>query len=421
MEQKELKEAVAPLGFDPAALYPLLRTFNGNAGVKPPGGGHPNIVLVIFESFGAFYVDSFHQGPGGPFGSTPRFDALARDGVRFSRFYANGSRSIEAIQNILTSFPAMRSLPTLGLGYEQTSISSLARLLREAGYHTLFAQSAARGSFRLDAIAGALGFQDYMGIEDYPRREVHRGQRGPQFGWDDEMFQGVAEKMQKMEEPFFIVMFTGSSHTPFAEHPPGINLRPGHGSDNEAGFLDMVAYSDQALGAFIDGLKRDVPGRFSRSVFAFTADHMFPPYRTFNIDQQFRVPFVLYAPGMLHAGEIQRIGSHLDILPTILALSGYRGGAATAGRPLMGSAGMEGTPEGNDFAFIAGSYGTPAIVTRQGILQHSLQQRLDSFFFDAAQCDHACLDDMEKRLLAYHQLLYQCFRLNRIQPDASGR
>ena len=420
-DPERLNRALAPLALDPTAPYPFMRKFTGSGDHVLPSGARPNIVLIMFESLGAFYVDSFHRGDSEKFGATPNFDLMAREGVSFTHFYANGSRSIEAMQNILTSFPAMRSTPTLGLGYEQASTSSLARAMRENGYHTLFAQSAARGSFRLDAIAGALGFQEYYGTEDYPAQSIHQGESRPQFGWDDEMLLFIAEKMRQMPEPFLIVLFTGSAHTPFVEHPPGIALRPGHGPDNEAGFLDLQQFTDRSLGEFVAKVKSDDPSRFARTIFTFTADHMFPPYRSFDYDQQFRVPLLLYAPGMLPAAEITRIGSHLDIMPTLLALSGYRGEVATAGRPLPLGAAEASAESSDDFAFLAGSYGTPALVTRNGILRHSLQKRLDPLIFDKAACNAVCLDTMEERLLAYHQLLYQCFHSNRIMPNPAER
>ena len=417
----KLARILAPLELSPSSPYPLLHKFNsdkkGNS--VSPAPSHPNIVLVIFESFGAFYVDSFHTGSLEKFGATPNFDALAHDGVRYSHFYANGSRSIEAMQNILTSFPSLRSLPTLGSGYEQASVSSLARVLRESGYHTLFAQSAPRGSFRLDAIAKALGFQDYYGAEDYPPRLDYHGERAPQFGWDTEMFLHVADKIKELPEPFLAVVFTGSAHTPFAK-PPDVALRSGHGPDNEPGFLDLMAYSDKSLGRFMDALKKDDSGRFARSIFALTADHMFPPYRNFNLDEMFRVPFLLYGPAFLAPGEMTRIGSHLDIMPTLLTLSGYSGEAATAGRPLPVAAGDKQSHSSFEFAFLAGRYGTPALVTRQAILPHSLQKRLDPFLFEGTPCNEPCLARMEEQLLAYHQLLYQCFRSNRIMPTVGN-
>ncbi len=179
----------------------------------------PNIVLVLLESWNAAFVDSFS---GKSLGLTPEFDALAERGQKFTNFFANGTRSIEAIQALLTGFPALQGMPVFGQGFELLQIPRIGEILRRAGYGTtVFAQSSRRRSFSLDSVARALGFTEYYGQEDFPDILDYKGQPRPDFGWDYETLIGFAEKLNAASAaPFFGMVFTGTTHVPYRFNRP---------------------------------------------------------------------------------------------------------------------------------------------------------------------------------------------------------
>ncbi len=88
---------------------------------------------------------------------------------------------------------------------------------------------------------------------------------------------------------------------------------------------NLIQVEDQWLGEILDLLKQH--GRLSRTLIVITGDHgvrtpvedpAFP--RGFNDDYSFHVPFLLYAPGVLHSTNILRwVTSHIDVTPSILA------------------------------------------------------------------------------------------------------
>lgn len=391
-EEKELEAALRPYGIDPRAAYPFLREFKGK-------DKKYNIVLILLESWGAYYIDSFG---GNDFGATPYFDSYAKDGIKFDNFYATGSRSIEALQTIMTGFPALKGMPTLGIGFESFALTRLGKLFSDRGYETLFAQSSKRRSFRLDSIANAVGFKHYYGAEDFPRLLDYPKQKDPLFGWDYEMMMFVGDKIEKTNKNFFIMMFTGTTHTPFAKTPNPLLLK-GHGPDNEVGYLNTMHYSDWSLGQFMERAK-EKPW-FNDTIFVMTADHTFPSYREFNFIERHKVPLLIYAPGIFSSGNNNIVGSHLNLLSTLLDLSGYEGQVAVSADSLL-------SPSGDEFVFLSGRFGNPAIITHDAFLRHTTQKRLEYKAWND-DCNEQCFSKMEKFLLGYNQLLHTSIRNNR--------
>jgi phosphoglycerol transferase MdoB-like AlkP superfamily enzyme len=410
---------LAPLGIDSSKEYPLFRPVAYDPAArdaavfrpKDVASRPPHIVVIILESFGSYYVDSFGRNG---FGATPEFDRIAAESLKFTNFFAGGSRSIEAIQTVLTSFPSLRGVANLGLGFEQSSITTLPHLLRRQGYHTVFAQSGPRGSFRLDAISRALGFDEYFGAEDYPLLGDYKGEK-PQFGWDYEMFMFMARHLAQAERPTLTVLFTGTAHTPFVR-PPYVKEREGHGVDNEPGFLTLLSYSDYALGAFVRQMEGSSRQGGRPAVYLMTADHMFPPYRSLGYLDRFRVPLLIHGPGLVEAQSRDIVSSHMDILPTVLDLAGVSRSAAMAGHSLLDRSFDE-----QGFALLSGRYGEPAIVKKEGWLRHSLKKRLDYEVMDQKRCpEEKCLTGLEEQLMGLNQLYYRLFRHNHIAPARDG-
>lgn len=92
--------------------YPLLRNYI-SADRRLPN--QPNVVIVLLESWSGQYIDGFSDNH---LGLTPNFEALAKDGLRFTNFYANGQRSIEGVTAMLTGIPSLPYSNVLGHGLE---------------------------------------------------------------------------------------------------------------------------------------------------------------------------------------------------------------------------------------------------------------------------------------------------------------
>ncbi|MCS5553668.1 MAG: sulfatase-like hydrolase/transferase, partial [SAR324 cluster bacterium] len=135
--------------------YPLERT-NVRSDMSPK----KNVVLIMIESLSFNYID-FLSGKN--YGVTPNIDRIASKGLVFENFFANGQRSVDGAQSILTGIPPLPGMPditALSVNY-----SSLGKLASDNHYRTIFLTTTLRESFSMNLIAGAAGFDEYHGLE----------------------------------------------------------------------------------------------------------------------------------------------------------------------------------------------------------------------------------------------------------------
>ncbi|MDH5785005.1 MAG: LTA synthase family protein [Chromatiales bacterium] len=382
-------KAVAEVRGDEALIdaeYPMLRRYDGEEKRR-------NVVFVLLESWNFDYVDSFS---GNTLGLTPHFDALAKEGLRFSRFYAAGQRSIEGIQATLTGIPALKGMPRIDGGMGISNISRLGVLVRDRGYRTLFVQSSERDSFKIQGIAAATGFEEFYGMEDIPLLVDYPDPAGAIFGWDHDTLQFLKEKIDGLGEPFLAYAFTGTTHEPYPQLPEQFMVDE-HDADGEGGYKNALRYADWSLGQFMEQAKK-APW-FENTLFIFTADHV-NRFQQGEFSKRFHIPMLIYGPGMLPGGESAVIGSQLDILPTILDLLGNDGEFAALGESLLRKRQGE--------AFVTTGGQQIGLITAQGFLRHDLNRILESRVDDSEQ-----LPVLERRLLAKDQLSYELLQSNR--------
>ena len=119
--------------------------------------------MIMIESLSFKYIDYLS---GQNYGVTPNIDRFAQNGLVFENFFANGQRSVDGVQSILTGIPPLPGMPditALSVNY-----SGLGQLASKNDYRTIFLTTTLREAFSMDLIAGAAGFDDYHGLEDYP-------------------------------------------------------------------------------------------------------------------------------------------------------------------------------------------------------------------------------------------------------------
>ena len=108
--EKAEKISLELLGLDHArqshTQYPLLvqaQGFSADSLLKY------NVVIIMMENFTAKYT----AAGGDSLGVTPCFNALARDGLLFDRFFATGFRSTSGLFSVLTGIPDQPGVPVM--------------------------------------------------------------------------------------------------------------------------------------------------------------------------------------------------------------------------------------------------------------------------------------------------------------------
>ena len=365
-------------GVDPQ--YPLLRKrlkFNADARGR-------NLIILILESFQWEHVDALS---GGATGATPHLDHLIQQGVVFNRFYSCGQdSSLVGIGTILSGVCQISGASYFARGLESVPVSRLGNLFKQQGYQTYFVHPAEHEWMYIGPLAQAMGFAVSSGEDLTPQLSY----RSPKTVSDYEAFMKLAAILQQSPQPFLGVFFSLATHEPFEEFAPltfGNGLEKNFKSDL---YVRNLAYTDWALGQFLDQLKQ--AGLYENTVFVIVGDHprRGPSYQ--KLKDFYRVPFVLVAPGILAPGQNDRLASQADILPTLVDLFHIRQPYAAMGNSVFDKS----TPE---FAFASHMAGEHfGLITRHGMtletadILPSFQDGLPAQRGQAAELNRAMYD-----------------------------
>ncbi len=302
--------------------------------------GRPNVVLCLLESWNPAYLDAYRELEQQPaLGLTPEFDRLAHQGWLFTRFYANGERSVNGIGALLAGIPTPPGVNLLGEGLELTRMEWLPRIARRHGWHSLFAQGSNRSSYRVDQICAVAGFADYYGAQDVPEvvdpAHAPTSERG-NGAFDDEMFQFSLAKLDAAPKPVLGMCFTLATHGPFYLPDEARWRRDSTGARDGGwsnGYRDALRYSDWALGRFVDGIRARPWGRDTWII--CVADHLSGwDLQGDGPDAHHRIP-CLVLPPQADPRLVPLVASQVDLVPTIMDLCGWSGPWSGIGRSLL--------------------------------------------------------------------------------------
>jgi phosphoglycerol transferase MdoB-like AlkP superfamily enzyme len=106
---------------------------------------------------------------------------------------------------------------------------------------------------------------------------------------------------------------TTSNHRPYTYPEGRVDIPSGSGRDG------AVKYTDWAIGDFMARAERQP--WFKDTIFVFLADHTSHGRgRTDLPPENYRIPMVIYAPGLVAPGQVADVASQIDVAPTLLGL-----------------------------------------------------------------------------------------------------
>ena len=327
--------AFYPTG-DPARLLALLRADLASAGgtlvhpdgvarrfdARADGLGPLNVVVLAEESLGADFVGAYGDGRG----LTPEFDALAREGLLFTRAYASGTRTVRGLEAISASLPPIPG-DSVVKRTGNASVVTWGEVMQGLGYQTSF-------------LYGGYGYFDNMnsyfaanGFDVSDRADIPNPSFANVWGVADEDLMRHAldyfDARAREGRPFFSIVMSTSNHKPYT-FPAGIPGVPERGGGREAG----VRYADFALGQFFrEARKRDW---FDDTVFVVLADHGARVYGSAEIPlSSYEIPFLILAPRHIAPRRIDALTAQIDLAPTVLGLLGLPYEAPFFGRDVL--------------------------------------------------------------------------------------
>jgi len=273
-----------------------------------------DMLLVSIDALRADHVGAYGYARN----TTPRIDALAREGTLFSHAYCPTPHTSYSVTSMMTG-KYMRPLLALGLGEDSQTLASQ---LRRYGYRTAGFYPPA--VFFIDETR-------FVGFE----------QRGLDFEYRKVEFADPALREKQVSEylatadprkPLFMWVHFFEPHEPYVQHP-----------EHPFGETDLDAY-DSEIATADDGVGRVaalVRGKRPNAVVIVTADHgeEFGDHGgryhgTTVYEEQVRVPMIVSGPGVRAGATVDVPVQTIDLLPTILSAQGIPRPARVRGRDL---------------------------------------------------------------------------------------
>lgn len=311
----------------------------------------PNIVVLFSDDAG--YADFGFQSSADPALArcTPRINALAAEGARFTDAYMSGAVCSPSRAGLLTGryqqrFGHEKNIPP---GYmdggmdleERTVADRLSGVGAATGlvgkWHLGYPADYHPNRRGFDWFHGLL--QGSRGYGPMPNASAHRviqenGEPLPEVGWVTDRFGKAAARFvaEHRDEPFFLFVSFTAPHGPLQPAPEDLAAVEGIEEERRKKYAGLVVGLDRAVGRVLDALEEH--GVAERTLVVFTNDNGGQTQTGARNDPLrgrkgqlweggIRVPMAMRWPGRIEPGTV--IGdpvSALDLMPTFLAAHG---------------------------------------------------------------------------------------------------
>lgn len=303
---------------------PWLRHYNGEC---PKPDKTYNILIIVFESFRAQSLTLFN--PHETFEATPWFNRFAQseNAAYYTDYYTNGHPTIAAFMALHTSL-LPHSNKTVAKAYTSNQLESFVNTLRKHGYQTAF-------------FGGS--DPDWDNQRPWLVRWYDEISFKPENDERDRLVMHDIAHWLKSErdpnKPFVLTTFLISNHMPF--HLREENLRVTDSEELIQKIYNTMHYDDDVLREFIESIQNEP--WFDDTIIFLTGDHGMdlgdrgsaPDYNNLRTEA-IHIPLVIYGkhPRIPHGKQTQP-GSHIDLGPTILDLTGICDDTTAHGHSLL--------------------------------------------------------------------------------------
>ncbi len=327
----------------------------------------PNIVLLLADDLGYGDLSCF----GSPAVETPHLDRLAKEGMKFTRFYAGSAVCSPTRASVLTGRYPLRFGITKHFNdvnrWLPESATTVAELLQNAGYKTAHVGKWHLGGLHVDEHGRRLenqpgprqhGFNYYQTqIEQQPlrgrmgrdrtlfrqggtvllRNDQRVGEDDPYYAKHFTDANGdfaveLIEKFANDDKPFFLNIWWLVPHKPYEPAPePHWSRTAADGiSEDQHRFRSMVQHMDAKVGQILETLEKH--NIAENTLVLFTSDNgaAFEGFigdlkggKTDLHDGGLRVPMVVRWPAAIAASQTSDVFGHTnDLLPTFCEVAG---------------------------------------------------------------------------------------------------
>src|SRR6202163_1796787 len=279
---------------------------------------HPNVILITLDTTRADRMGFL----GSKRGLTPNLDAMAREGIVFTRAYSHVPLTTASHATILTgTYPQFNHVNDFGVPLSP-KLPYLPELLHKQGYQT----AAFVGSLILDPLDGTApgfdrGFEVYDAGFHLRRHGADRYKTVERRG-GDVVNHALGWLSQLPNGPFFLWVHLYDAHDPYDPPPPFKARFASQPYDGE------IAYADSAVGKLLAEIRKH--GLYDETLIAVRADHGDSlgahgenTHGILLYDETLHVPLLFKLPASRAAGK--RVDARVrlvDVAPTILQEAG---------------------------------------------------------------------------------------------------
>lgn len=333
----------APLGARPLPPIPAVVTSRLTASArraKPVAARPPlNVILIVLESVATRWTGLSD----GLYDTTPNLKAESAHSLVFDNFYAHVGRSSNSLGAMLLSTYPKLDFQDFTEEFPHPSGTSLASAFRDRGYRTAFMMPSYL------SWAGWAPFLRGTGFTEL-RDSTNFNCSPPLSSWGVEDRCMVDAMLQWLDQeeahPFFLVGWAHQMHHPY-EPSPGVPmldlLREDTPDDYDLSrYLNVLHETDRQLERLFEGVRRG--GLADNTIIVIVGDHgqaFGYPHDAYMqgrsvYEEDVHVPFMIWSPRLYRSPvHSDRIGSHVDLAPTIAELAGLQAAPDWQGRSLF--------------------------------------------------------------------------------------
>ncbi|MCL1810094.1 MAG: sulfatase-like hydrolase/transferase [Clostridiales bacterium] len=299
-----------------------------------------NLIVIQLESLQNFVIGLEYNGQE----VTPNLNRLIEGNTAyFDHYYqqiGSGNTSDAEFASNNSIYGALMSY-TYKLYGKQNYFRGLPAMLKEKGYETaVFHAYENKNYWSRQTVYPNMGFDKfYGGLNDRDGDGVY--EMNEWMGWgltDTHFYEQTLGLLDELAEPFYSFIISLSNHHPYVmlDHYRFVEILPEDEGTMLGNYLNSAAYTDFALGEFLDGLKNK--GLYDNSIIAVYGDHVGLTHsdavdasmerllgQPYDYDTLMSIPLVISVPGA--AKDIRQTinvaGGQLDFFPTIAYLMGF--------------------------------------------------------------------------------------------------
>ncbi|MCC7516698.1 MAG: sulfatase-like hydrolase/transferase [Pseudomonadales bacterium] len=309
----------------------------------------PNVLLIVADDLGVGDLQSFSAKTES---DTPTIDALAAQGMRFSRFYTDSTCSASRAALLTGQYPARLGFHPVARGIA-SEIVTLPEWLRSAGYNTYLVGKWHSGELNPSALPTAQGFDTWLGFLNQwflqgPDADGRPVLRAPVYHnpwlqddknhWQqysgylpDILTQRAVDNITQAahaDKPWLLWYATPLPHAPL-HFPPEITANE-KASDDEK-YRTMLNHLDKNVAQLLQALEHS--GQRDNTIIIFLSDNGAPEKRTGSnaafaggkahySEGAVRTPMLWVDPAVMPNSLDERAIMIEDIFPTLAARLG---------------------------------------------------------------------------------------------------